>query len=231
MAGSNVSAVTTNFFAQAHEGFITTVGGSGSTSGGSTVPLTAVTGLTNGDIFVGIVEPGTSAEQTFTGVVDVPGLQITGVKWTRGTNAAHAAGKTVVDFVSGTYINLIQKGLLVSHNQDGTLKPSAYARRSAVTASNTSPAPNVDTTDVYIITALAGNATFGAPTGTPVQGQTLIIRIKDNATARTLTWNSIYRAIGTVLPTTTVVSKTMYLSFVYNSTDTKWDLVGYNQEA
>lgn len=230
MATSDVSAVTTNFFPKAHEGFITTVGGSGSTSGGATVPLTAVTGLTNGDIFVGIVEPGTGSEQTFTGVVDTGGLQITGVKWTRGSNVSHAAGKTVVDYVSGTYINLMQKGLLVSLNPDGTLKPSAYAKRSASTTSSSTPTPNVDTTDIYVLTALAANATFGAPTGTPAQGQSLIVRIKDNATARTLTWNAIYRAIGTVLPTTTVVSKTMYLGFIYNSTDTKWDLVSYNQE-
>ena len=95
-------------------------------------------------------------------------------------------------------------------------------------ASNATPTPNMDITDEYTITALAEAATFGAPTGTLVNGRKLIIRIKDNGTARVLNWNAIYRA-GTdvALPTTTVISKTMYCGFIYNSTDIKWDLVAY----
>ncbi len=93
-------------------------------------------------------------------------------------------------------------------------------------ASNATPTPNVDTTDVHIVTALAVGATFGAPTGTPTHGQKLIIRIKDNATARSLAWNGAYRASSDLaLPTTTVLSKTIYLGFMYNSTDAKWDLL------
>ena len=59
----------------------------------------------------------------------------------------------------------------------------------------------------------------------------LIIWIKDNGTARALSWNAIYRAVGITLPTTTVISKTLYVGFIYNSTDTKWDAVATNQEA
>jgi hypothetical protein len=33
------------------------------------------------------------------------------------------------------------------------------------------------------------------------------------------------------LPTTTVISKTLYLGMIYNSTDTKWDVVAVAQEA
>lgn len=93
-------------------------------------------------------------------------------------------------------------------------------------ASSTTPTPNADTTDLYILTALAAGATFGAPTGTPVNGQRLGLRIKDNGTARTLAFNAAYRA-GTdvALPTTTVLGKTMYLEFIYNSADSKWDLI------
>jgi len=98
--------------------------------------------------------------------------------------------------------------------------------RTVTITSSATPTPNAGITDIYTVTALAEAAAFGAPTGTPVNGQKLIIRIKDNATARALTWNAIYRA-GTdvALPTTTVVSKTMYCGFIYNSTDSKWDLV------
>lgn len=95
--------------------------------------------------------------------------------------------------------------------------------------SNATPTPDANSTDIHIITAQAAGATFGAPTGTLTQGQQLIIRIKDDGTARSLSWNSGtggYRASSDLaLPTTTVISKTMYLGFIYNNTDTKWDLI------
>lgn len=95
------------------------------------------------------------------------------------------------------------------------------------TASSSTPTPNADATNIYTVTALAADATFGAPTGTPVDGQSLIIRIKDNGTIRNLAWNSIYREGSIALPTTTVASETMYLQFIYNSSASKWDFIGY----
>jgi hypothetical protein len=53
----------------------------------------------------------------------------------------------------------------------------------------------------------------------------------DNGTARTLAWNAIYRAVGITLPATTVISKTLYLGMIYNSADSKWDVVAVSQEA
>ena len=119
----NVSTVT-NHFSTANKGFITTLGSS-ILSGATTIPLTSVSGLTNGTIFVGIIEPGLSNEQEFTGTVDTAGVQITGVKWTDGTDVDHTAGVTIVDYVAATDWNMNTKGLLVSHDQDGTLKAGA----------------------------------------------------------------------------------------------------------
>lgn len=107
-----------------------------------------------------------------------------------------------------------------------TLTNKRITKREVTITSSATPTPDSDITDIYTITALAAAATFGAPTGTPTQGQALLIRIKDNATARALAWNAIYRAsTDLALPTTTVLSKTIYISFMYNSTDTKWDLI------
>jgi len=103
--------------------------------------------------------------------------------------------------------------------------------RTQTDASSATPTPASDTCDIYTLTALAAAAVFAAPTGTPVNGQALMIRIKDNGTARTLGWNSVYRAVGVTLPTTTVISKTLYVGCVYNSADSKWDVVGVCQEA
>lgn len=98
-------------------------------------------------------------------------------------------------------------------------------------ASNATPTPDADSTDLHMITAQAAAAAFAAPSGTPTEGQSMIIRIKDNGTARALSFNAIYRAIGVTLPTTTVISKTLYLGMIYNSTDSKWDVLGVMQEA
>lgn len=125
MSSSNVSAVT-NLFPTVNEGFITTLNSSIG-SGATTVPLAGVSGLTDGSIFVGIIEPGQTKEQTFTGTVDSGGAQITGVKWTRNTNTTHTAGVTIVDYVSGTGINMISRGLQVSLKQDGTLNNGAIS--------------------------------------------------------------------------------------------------------
>ena len=119
-----------------------------------------------------------------------------------------------------------------SRNSDARTPTShIHAARAVGTTSSPTPTPNADTTDLYYLTAQAEAATFGAPSGTPGNGQKLMIRIFDNGTARVLTWNSIYAARGAALPSTTVLGKYMYLGFVYNSAASKWDLVAVSNEA
>jgi hypothetical protein len=92
-------------------------------------------------------------------------------------------------------------------------------------ASTTSIAPSMASADMYTVTALAANLTISDPTGTPTDGEQLTFRIKDNGTSRTLTWGTSYRSLGVALPASTTISKTMYVTAVYNSPDTKWDVV------
>ena len=103
------------------------------------------------------------------------------------------------------------------------------ARVQSVTSSAT--VTPISTNDLVTITAQAVGLTLANPTGTFTEGQALMVRIKDNGTARTIAFDTNYRAIGVTLPTTTVISKTMYLGIIYNSTDTKWDVIGYNIQA
>lgn len=98
--------------------------------------------------------------------------------------------------------------------------------RIGTTASNTTLTPHANDQDQYNVTALAANATFAAPAGTPVDGQSILIRIKDDGSARTLSWNAIYRAGDIPLPTTTTPNKTMYVQIIYNAADSKWDFLG-----
>jgi len=103
------------------------------------------------------------------------------------------------------------------------------ARVQSVTSSATVTPTSAN--DLVIITAQAVGLTLANPTGTFTEGQALMIRIKDNGTARGITFDTNYRAIGITLPTTTVISKTIYLGIIYNSTDAKFDVIGLNQQA
>lgn len=78
--------------------------------------------------------------------------------------------------------------------------------------------------DQYNVTALASTLTINNPIGTPYSGQKIIYRLKDNGTARALTFDSNFRfSSDLIAPTTTIINKTLYLGFVWNSTDSKWD--------
>lgn len=152
--------------------------------------------------------------------------------WSGDTNLYRSAADTLktddnlIVAAAGTAANSV-----ATIDATQTLTNKRVTKRTSTVASSATPTPNGDTDDLYTVTALATAATFGAPTGTPTEGQSLIIRIKDNGTARSLSWNAIYRIIGTTLPTTTVLNKTLYLGFIYNATDSKWDCLAVSQEA
>lgn len=91
------------------------------------------------------------------------------------------------------------------------------------------PAINTDSTDIAYITALAQAITSFTTnlTGTPVNGQTLIIDLTDNGTARAITWGTSFESSGNVtLPSTTVLSTKLTIGFRWNVVTSKWTCVG-----
>jgi hypothetical protein len=112
-----------------------------------------------------------------------------------------------------------------------TLTNKRVTPRVNTVASGATITPTADLSDMYTVTALAVPATIAAPSGTPTDGQRLLLRIKDNGTARALTWNATYRVIGVTLPTTTVASKTIYVGCIYNNADSVWDVVAETEQA
>lgn len=92
--------------------------------------------------------------------------------------------------------------------------------------------PNADSDDCVDITAIAQAFTIASPGGTPVNFQKLIVRIKDNGTARGITFGTAYTAGGVALPSTTILSKILNLGFMYNTANSlnKWQLVAASQE-
>ena len=112
-----------------------------------------------------------------------------------------------------------------------TMTNKRITKRVVSVASGSTISPTSDTADVYEVSALATNPTIAAPSGTPTDGQSLILRIKDNGSARTLTFNVTYRVIGTTLPTATQgsTSKVTYVGCMWNSADSFWDVLAVGQ--
>ena len=108
----------------------------------------------------------------------------------------------------------------------GSGNPSVQEVVSATTVT-----PNANSDDEIVITAQGGALTLANPSGSPVQGQAMIIRIKDNGISRTITYGSEYRAIGITLPTDTTISKITYIGMIYNANDSKWDCISTVTEA
>lgn len=121
---ANLSGVN-KYFPVAKEGFATTTSAPVA-SGATTVQLSSVAGYSNGDTVVLVIDAGDVAKkQAFTGTVDTSGTQITNVIWTEGANTSHIIGAPVIDYVTASHQSMTTKGLLVSHDQDGTLKAGA----------------------------------------------------------------------------------------------------------
>ena len=199
--------------------------------------ITTLSGSNTGD--QDLTPYATKATPTFTGLttldtvkvttgnyiipVDVVGIDVLGnVNRISASNGRTALGLGTLATQSGTF----------SGTSSGTnTGDQTFLDARVQTVSSSATVTPLSTNDFVKVTAQAVGLTLANPTGTFTEGQALMIRIKDNGTARTIAFDTNYRAIGVTLPTTTVISKTLYLGIIYNSTDSKWDVVGYNIQA
>ena len=137
---------------------------------------------------------------------------------------------------AGTLADARLSSNIVTLTATQTLTNKFVTPRVSSAASITSPlAWNSDNFDQYAATAQAGALTINADAGTPVDGEKMIFRFEDNGTARALTWTTGvskgFREVGVLLPTTTVINKTVYVGCIYNAADDRWDAVAVAQEA
>lgn len=93
---------------------------------------------------------------------------------------------------------------------------------------------NSNSFDIYEIRALSNNINFPVDAGTPINGQKILFRIRDDGVSRTLTWASgaarAFREVGVLLPGSTTAGKLIYVGAIYNSTDARWDVIAAGQE-
>lgn len=108
----------------------------------------------------------------------------------------------------------------------------AFKPRVTTISSSATPAINTDACDVVTITALAADITSmtSSLTGTPYDFQKLVIRIKDNGTARAITWGASFESSQAALPTTTVISKLTTVGLEYDTVKAKWRCLAVDQE-
>jgi hypothetical protein len=199
----------------------TTVGGGVTSFSAASTGLTA-SPSTGAVILAGILNPASGG----TGIDNVDRtLTLAGNLSTVG------AYPVVLTATASTAITLPTTGTLVTETATQTLTNKRFTPRVVSITTATTITPPTDTCDTYDVTALATGAVIAAPLpATATNSQKILIRIY-SAAAQALTWNAIYREMGVTLPTTTAAGKWTYVGIVYNSLNTKWDVIAVGQQA
>jgi len=155
-----------------------------------------------------------------TALTGTPSITVNGIITTGTIDIGHADQNTLSG--SGGVLS-IQGVAIPTISSTNTLTNKEITKRVVTTASDTTAVIDVDVTDVYELTAVGAPTTFTL-TGTPTDGQMLIVRYKDDATPRALTWTG-FTALGITLPTTTTTSKWDYVGCTYNLNATAWHCI------
>jgi hypothetical protein len=219
LASNTSSSATVSSVAQSFTGGLISVGGSPITTSG-TLALT-VAGTSGGiPYFSSGTAWATSAALAANAIVLGGGAGAAPATTTTGTGVVTALGN-----------NTNATGGFTTIDGTATLTNKRINPRTSSSASTATLTPDISANDQYNLTAQAVGLTVAAPTGTPVDGNRLTIRILDNGTAQTISWNATYTVIGVTLPTTTTANKMVYVGCIYNSTNTRWDVVAVTTQA
>ncbi len=129
-------------------------------------------------------------------------------------------------YVTDYSANFTENSLVTKAWVLGQLSSTTVIVTNTVESINLGTALNIN----YSITALASAITF-TTNGTANNFDKLIVRVKDNNTAQTLTFDPTYfEAKGQALPTTTVAGKVITIGFIFDSVTGKMGCVSVSQE-
>jgi len=220
IAGSLTTAAQPNITST---GTLSSLSVSGTTSLGAVGNVT-ITGGTNGQVLTTdgsnvlswtTVSGGGSSASISNGTSNV------NITTANGNINTSVNGVANVLVITGTGANIA--GTL---NVTGTIVPRVVAITDA-----TSVTMNGDTTDIasQINTQAVGTLTVNAVTGTLVDGQKIIFRLK-STNVQTFSWNAVFQgSTELALPTTSTGSNQYdYMGFIYNSIAAKWQYMAKN---
>jgi hypothetical protein len=230
LIGNSVGNTLTKAILSAGSGISITNGNGSisiSASGSGTVTSVSWTGG-----IVSVANPTTTPAFTIAGTSG--GIPYFSSASTWASSAALAANALVIGGGAGAAPATTTTGtgvltaLASAVNTSGGL---ATTSRVVVIADGTSITMNVDTTDMatQANTQAVGTLTINAPTGTPYNGQKIMLRLL-STNIQTFSWNAIFAGSTDLgLPTvSTGSSKYDYMGFIYNSTAIKWQMISKN---
>jgi len=150
-------------------------------------------------------------------------LMSKGTDWTE-TTPTSGIFTTTVAWATGTEI--LFKYLTAS----GSSSVPNYSKIVNSQASTSTLTPDPVTYSEYELTGQAVALTIADVALAPDNATYLSLTIRDNGTARAITWGSSYVGVTVALPTTTTAGKTMYALFRYSSARTRWELISVDTE-
>jgi len=148
--------------------------------------------------------------------------------------------KEIMDELASSNLNLEKLKLNLTDNSDSFVVSqkginTALALKSdktpiLQTVASTASLTPLTSNDLIEVTALTEAITINEPSGAVGNGKTLLFRIKDDGTARALTFNAIFVPIGSALPTTTEIGKNLYFITIKDTTSGNWHVFPYYNE-
>ena len=151
---------------------------------------------------------------------DVKATFFTLVDPTDGTKKAVFLLSGITTATTRTYTMPNATGTVILQADTATLTNKRVTPRTTLVTYAASITPASDTADVYGCDSLTGNITINAPSGTPTDGQVLVVRLTQDGTGgRTMTWNAAFITTGA---DTTTASTTTTRVFRRHSARAKW---------
>lgn len=142
-----------------------------------------------------------------------------------GIELGNASDTTLTRSAAG--VLAVESVVIPSISSTNTLTNKRITKRVASTTDDATAVIDSDSYDEYYLTAIA-NATEISVTGTPTNGQTIFIGLKDAGVTKNLTWTGI-TGLGVTLPTATTAGKQHIIGIKYIAS--AWRAIAVGVEA